>query len=214
MNEDVLRQIEDHKLVAFIRTSVPEDCEALIAALLEGGIRLFEVAVTIPQSFKLIESLAKREGILVGAGSVQDGEIAQRAINAGARFVVSPYTDKDVIYVCRNSDTIVIQGAVTPTEVMDAVRLGVDIIEIYPVDFFGGPAYIKALKVPLPSLRLMPSGGVTVENAIDYIKLGVTALVLSDGVLDKSLIRANSWDAIRDRARQLAEKLESFKAVK
>jgi len=109
---------------------------------------------------------------------------------------------------------LVIQGAVTLTEVMNAVRLGVDIIEVYPVDFFGGPAYIKALKGPLPSLKLMPSGGITAENAVDYIKLGVTALVLSNEVFEKSLIRANSWDVIRERVKQLVEKVESFKAVK
>ncbi len=214
MNQDTFKQIDDNKLLAFIRTSVPEDSEALIGVLLDGGIRLFEVSVNIPHSYRLIENLAKKEGVLVGAASVVDGEIAQRAINAGAKFVASPYTDKDVIYVCKNNETLVIQSALTPTEVMDAVRLGVDIVEVYPADLFGGPAYIKALKGPLPSPKLIPSGGITPENALEYLKLGVTALVLSDGILEKSLIRADSWDTIRDRAKQLVEKVESLKAVK
>ncbi len=214
MNQDVLRQIDDYKLVAFIRTSIPEDTESVVASLLDGGIRLFEVAVTIPQSFKIIENLAKKDGILVGAGSVQDGEIAQKAINSGARFVAGSFIDKDVIYLCRNNDTVVIQGALTATEAMSAVKLGVDIVEIYPVDLVGGPAYIKALRGPFPSLKLMPSGGITVENAMDYIKLGVTGIVLSNSVLEKSLIRANNWDEIRERAKQLTEKVESLKAVK
>src|SRR3989338_1622322 len=214
MNQETYKQIDEHKLLALIRTTVPEDSEALIGALLEGGIRLFGVSVSIPQSYRLIENLAKKEGVLVGASSVLDGEVAQRAINAGAKFVMSPYTDKDVILVCKNSDALVIQSALTPTEVMDAVTLGVDIVEVYPVDLFGGSAYIKALKGPLPSPKLIPSGGITLDNAMDYIKMGVTAIVLSDGILEKSLIRADSWDTIRDRAKQLVEKVESLKAGK
>lgn len=214
MGDEILKQIDDQKLVAFIRTSVPEDSESLIHALVDGGIRLFEISISIPQAFRLIENLAKREGLVVGAGSVVDGEIAQRAINSGARFVATPFTDKDIIYVCRNSETLVVQSALTPTEVMDAVRLGVDIVEIYPADLLGGPAYVKALRGRLPALKMMPSGGITLENAMEYIKLGVTALVMSNGVLDKALIRSNQWDVLRDRARQLTEKLESLKVVK
>ena len=97
---------------------------------------------------------------------------------------------------------------------MDAVRLGVDIVEVEPIDLFGGPAYIKALKGLLPSPKLIPSGGITLENALDYLKLGITGLVLSNEILEKSLIRADSWDTIRDRAKQLVEKVESLKAVK
>jgi 2-dehydro-3-deoxyphosphogluconate aldolase/(4S)-4-hydroxy-2-oxoglutarate aldolase len=214
MKENTFKEIDDHKLVAFIRTSVPEDTEQVVNALVEGGIRAFQIAVSIPQCFKVIENLAKRDSLVVGAGSVHDGEIAQRAINAGARFIVTPFTDKDVIYVCMNSDTMVVQAAATPTEAMSAVKLGVDLVEIYPVDLLGGPAYIKALRGPLPSLKLAASGGITVENAFEYVKLGVTAVVLGSGVIEKSLIRANNWSEIRERARQLTEKIDSLKTVK
>lgn len=214
MGEDVLSLIDDNKLLAFIRSSQAEDAESIIKALIDGGIRLFQISVNVPQAFKLIENYSKQEGVLVGAGSVVDGEVAQRAIHAGARFIMSPYTDKDVILVCKNNNSVVIQGAVTPTEVISAMGLGVDLVEVYPVSAFGGPAYIKALKGPLPFTKLVPSGGITVDNVTDYLKLGVSAVVLGGDVIEKSLIRANNWDAIRERAQILSEKLESMRAVK
>ncbi|MBI4549642.1 MAG: bifunctional 4-hydroxy-2-oxoglutarate aldolase/2-dehydro-3-deoxy-phosphogluconate aldolase [Candidatus Omnitrophica bacterium] len=214
MNGDTIKLIDEHKLVALIRTSTPEDSEALTQALYDGGIRVFAVAVNIPQAPRLIESLSKKDGVVAGAASVMDGEIAQKCINAGARFISSPVTDRDVIYVGRNSDVTVIQGALTPTEIIDAVKLGVDIVSVYPADLLGGPAYLKSLRGAFPSVKLLPTGGVTCENAVEYLKLGAAAVLLGNGVLEKSLIRANSWDVLKDRARQLIEKIESLKAVK
>lgn len=211
MIQDAVKFIDDHKLIAFVRTSVPEDAEKIALALLEGGIRVLQVAVTIPQAFKLIETLSKKESILVGAATVLDGEVAQKAINAGARFVETPYTDKDVIYVCKNNGVSVFQGASTLTEAVEATRLGVDLVEIYPADILGGPSYIRILRGPAPFLKLVPSGGVHLDNLIDYVKMGSVAMVLGSNVIEKSLIRANQWESIRDRARQFVDRLESLK---
>ncbi|HNV85756.1 MAG TPA: bifunctional 4-hydroxy-2-oxoglutarate aldolase/2-dehydro-3-deoxy-phosphogluconate aldolase [Candidatus Omnitrophota bacterium] len=212
MRDEALKLIEENKLIAFIRTSVPEDTEAVVQALFAGGIRLFAVSVAIPHWVRVIENLNKREGVLPGVASVLDGEIAHRAIHVGAKFVMSPCTDKDVVNVCKNSDTLVIQAATTPTEAMDAVRLGVDLVEVYPVDLMGGHAYIEALRAPLPFLKLVASGGITVDNSVDYLKEGATAVVLANGLIDKSFLRTNNWGALQERAQFVVTKVESLKA--
>jgi 2-dehydro-3-deoxyphosphogluconate aldolase/(4S)-4-hydroxy-2-oxoglutarate aldolase len=150
---------------------------------------------------------------MVGAGTVTDGEMAQRAINAGARFLSSHYTDHDVINVGKNNNTFLIQGAATPTEAVNAWQLGADLIRIYPVGFFGGPGYLKAIKGPLPFLKLMASGDITLENAFEYLKYSC-AVALDHAFIDKSLIRANKWSEITELARQLTQKLEALRVAK
>lgn len=214
MVSETLKQIEERKLIAFIRTSVPEDTESVIQALYEGGIRPFAVSTAISHWVRVLEGLLKREGVVPGVASVLDGEVAHRAITLGAKFIMSPCTDKDVVNVCKNSDTLVIQAATTPTEAMDAVRLGVDLVEVYPVDLMGGHNYIDALRCHLPFLKLVASGGITVDNALDYLKEGATAVVLANGLIEKSLLRSNNWPAMRERAQSLVAKLEPLSASK
>jgi len=168
--DETLKFFEENKFIAVIRTSSNEDAEELLKAVTEGGIKIIEITMTVPQATRLIENWSKREGLLVGAGTVTDGEMAQRAINAGARFVTSHYTDRDVISVAKNNNVFLIQGAVTPTETVDAWQLGVDLVKIYPVHSYGGPRYVKALKGPLPFIKFMASGDITLENAFEYLK--------------------------------------------
>lgn len=211
--DETLKLFEENKFVAVIRTSSAEDAEAMLNAVTEGGIKIVEVAMTVPQATKLIENWSKKEGLLVGAGTVTDGEMAQRVINAGARFVASHYTDRDVVSVAKNNNTLLIQGAVTPTEAVNAWQQGVDLIKVYPVGFFGGPNYLKTIKGPLPFLKLMASGGVILDNAFDYLKYAC-AVSLDQDFFDKSVIRANNWPEITERTRQLTQKLESLKVTK
>lgn len=212
MNE-TLKFFEENKFIAVIRTSSNGDAEELLKTVTGAGIKIVEITMTVPQATKLIESWSKKEGLLVGAGTVTDGEMAQRAINAGAKFLSSHYTDRDVINVAKNNDTFLIQGAATPTEVMNAWQLGVDLVKIYPVNAFGGPNYLRALKGPLPFVKLIASGHITSEDAFEYLKYS-TAVALNQSFFDKSLIRSNSWTEIGDRTRQLVQKLESLKVSK
>ena len=211
--DETRKFFEENKFVAVIRTSSNEDAEEVLKAVTAGGIKIVEITVTIPQATRLIENWSKQEGLLIGAGTVTDGEMAQRAINAGAKFVSSPYTDRDVISVAKNNDVFLIQGAVTASEAVNAWQQGVDLIKVYPAEAFGGPRYIRSLKGPLPFLKLMASGEITLENAFDYLKYAC-AVTIHQPVLDKALIRAHNWQEITDRCRQLTQKLETLKVSK
>ena len=211
--DETLKFFEENKFVALIRASSHEDAEEVLKAVTQGGVKILEVTMTIPQATRLIENWSKRQGLLVGAGTVTDGEMAQRAINAGAKFLASHYTDREVISVGKNNNSFLIQGAVTPTEAVNAWQLGVDLVKIYPIHSCGGPDYLRALKGPLPFIKFMASGEIALENAFDYLKYAC-AVSLQQPVIDKALIRAHNWQEITERCRQLTQKLESLKVSK
>jgi len=213
MGDETLKFFEENKFVAIIRTSSAEDAEQMLGAVTSAGIRIVEITMTVPQAVRLVENWAKREGLLVGAGTVTDGEIAQRAINAGARFLSSHYTDRDVVSVGKNNNVLLIQGAVTPTEAVHAWQMGADLVNLYPIEFFGGPAYLRALKGPLPFVKFMASGDITMENAFDYLKYACV-VALNHAFFDRALVRSNNWSAIEERTRQLTQKLEALKVAK
>lgn len=208
-----LKAFEEHRLIAVIRSGSAEDAEEMIKAAINGGFHLFEISMQTPQATKFFETYSKKEGILVGAGTVTDGEMAQRAIKAGARFLSSHYTDRDVINVAKNNEVFVIPGAATPTEAMEAYQLGADLIKIYPVGLLGGPEYLKSLKGPFPFLKLIASGGITLESAFDCLRYSL-AVTLGKGLFDKALVRSNSWSEITERAHQFNQKLEALKVPK
>jgi len=210
---ETLKWFEEYKLIAVVRSGSAEDAEEMIKAATIGGFHLFEISMQTPQAVRLIETYSKKEGFLFGAGSVTDGEMAQRAINAGAKFLSSHYTDRDVINVAKNNDSFVIQGAVTSTEAVTAHQSGADLIKIYHAGLAGGPDFVKSLRGPLPFLKLVASGGVTLENAFEYLRYTL-AVTLGKGLFDKALVRANNWTEITERARQFIQKLESLKVSK
>ncbi len=210
---ETLKWFDEHKLVAVIRSGSAEDAEEMIKAATAGGFHLFEISMQTPQATRLIETHSKKESFLFGAGSVTDGEMAQRAINAGAKFLSSHYTDRDVINVAKNNDSFVIQGAVTSTEAVTAHQLGADLIKVYHAGLAGGPDFVKSLRGPLPFLKLVASGGVTLENAFEYLRYTL-AVTLGKGLFDKVLVRANNWTEITERARQFIQKLEGLKVSK
>lgn len=210
--DDVAKFFDEHKIIAVVRASEFADADAISKALIDGGIKIIEVIPNIPQYLKLIESLSKNNQIIVGLGSVIDGEQAHRAINAGARYISTHYTDKNIFTVIKNNNAFVIQGAATVNEVIEAYNLGVDLIKIYPANFLGEAPYLNRLRRSFPFLKLVPSGGVTMENFLDYIKAGATACVVGRSLSDKSVIRAHQWAEITDRAKQLVQKLESLKS--
>lgn len=209
--DETLKFFEEHKIVAVIRASEHSDADAIAKALVDGGIKIIEITPNVPQATKLIESLSKQNQVLIGYGSATDAEQAHRAINAGARFVSSHYSDKNLFTVCKNNNAFVIQGAATPTEAIEAYNLGVDLIKIYPANFLGEAPYVKRLRQSFPFLRLVPSGGVSLDNFLDYIKVGATACAIGRSLCDKTLIRAHQWAEISERARQLTQKLEFLK---
>ncbi|MBI1977977.1 MAG: hypothetical protein HYS55_04430 [Candidatus Omnitrophica bacterium] len=209
--DDPLKFFEDQKIIAVVRANEHGDADAIAKALIDGGIKILEMTPSIPQYTKLVESLSKQDQILVGFGSATDGEQAYRAINAGAKYVSTHYTDKNIFTVCKNHNAVVIQGAATVNEAIEAYNLGVDLIKIYPANFLGEAPYVNRLHRSFPFLKLVPSGGVNLENFLDYIKSGATACVVGRSLSDKSLIRAHQWSEITERAKQFVQKLESLK---
>ncbi len=215
--DDVFKFIDDHKLIANIRASEHEDAVQLAQAILSGGFKIIEVSMSVPQAPRLIESLTKSgtsEGVLVGAGSVTDGEVAQRAISAGAKFIASHFLDTAIVMVCKNSSVFTVQSAATPTEVMEAFHAGVDLIDLYPIESLGGPVFARRLKKALPVTRLMVSGGISCENLLEYFRAGVTAVEIGSALCDKALIRAHNWTEVTERAKQFQQKLESLKIAR
>lgn len=214
MISEPLKFIEDQKIIGIIRANEHADADAIAKAILDGGIKVIEFVPTIPQVLKLVEAYSKQSDILVGIGSVTDGEMADRAINAGAKYVSCHYTDKNIFTVCKNNRVPVIQGAATVTEAIEAYQLGVDLIKIYPVHFLGEAPFVNRLKRSFPFLKLVPSGGVTSENFLDYIRVGAAACEMARALCDKSLIRNHQWIEVTERARQLTQKLESLKVIR
>ncbi|MBI3999385.1 MAG: bifunctional 4-hydroxy-2-oxoglutarate aldolase/2-dehydro-3-deoxy-phosphogluconate aldolase [Candidatus Omnitrophica bacterium] len=212
--DEALKFFEDQKIIAVIRASEHSDADAIAKALMDGGIKILEITPNVPQYTKLIESISKQDQVLIGFGSAIDGEQAHRAINAGARYESSHYTDKNVFTVCKNNNVIVIQGASTVNEAIEAYNLGVDLVKIYPANFLGEVPYVSRLRRSFPFLKLVPSGGVNLDNFLDYLKAGATACVVGRSLCDKALIRAHQWTEITERAKQFVQKLESLKVTR
>lgn len=211
--DQVVKWFDDHKFIAFIRSSSAEDAEEMLKAAFAGGIRIFEISIQTPQAIRLIENYSKQEGVLVGAGNITDGEMVQRVIGAGAKFVASQYTDRDIISVAKHYDSVVIQGALTPTEAVNAYQLGADLIKIYPVDSMGGLEYIKDLRAALPFLKIIVDGEPTFDKAFEYLKYCV-AVTLREAIFERPLVRTDNWVQMTERARQFTQRLETNKVVK
>ena len=213
--DDVLKFIDDNKLIAVVRTSDAEDASAVAHAILAGGFKVIEISMNTPQAAKLIETLSKKENVFVGAGSISDGETAQRAVNAGAKFISCHFTDKAILTICKNNSTLVIQGAATPTEIMDAQEIGADLINLYPIDLIGGSLFLRRIrKLFTGPSRFVVCGGVNCENFMDYLRDGAMALEIGSSLSDKALIRAHNWQEITERAKKFQQKLETLRVAK
>ena len=202
---DVLAQIREVGLVPVIRAESPELAGQVIEAIRAGGVPILEITMTVPGAIRLIEDVAGRYGrdTLVGAGTVLDPETARACILAGARFVVSPSLNPETIACCRRYGVAVLPGALTPTEVVAAWQAGADMVKVFPAGAVGGAAYIKALKAPLPQIDLVPTGGVSLKTAADFIKAGATALGVGADLVDTKALQEGRGADITQRAREL-----------
>lgn len=175
---EIIKRLTDCGVVAVVRAESEDQAKKIAAACIEAGIVGIEITFTVPGALKIIESLSKEysEGqIIIGAGTVLDKETARAAILAGAKYVVSPCLDVDTVKLCNTYDIACMPGAMTVKEAVEGMRAGADIIKIFPGELFG-PQIIKAFKGPLPQLKMMPTGGVTVENINEWIKAGAVAV--------------------------------------
>jgi 2-dehydro-3-deoxyphosphogluconate aldolase / (4S)-4-hydroxy-2-oxoglutarate aldolase len=200
-----LRRIAEIGVVPVVRVRSTDLAYRAADALLEGGIAIFEITLTIPNAIAVVRSLAARLGdrALIGAGTVVSPADVDPCVDAGARFIVSPGLDPAVVDAAHRHGVLAVPGALTPTEVMAALRTGVEIVKIFPCSSMGGAKYIRALRGPLPHVQLLPTGGVTVANAAEYIEAGATAVGMSE-LVDEKMLEAGQGAALADRARDVA----------
>ena len=206
MTEKHLARVLDTGIVAVIRASSGDLLADVAEALLAGGLDVMEITVTVPAAVTVLERVAERMGqrILLGAGTVLDPETARAALLAGAQFIVSPNTNLDVIRMCRRYGKLVMPGAMTPTEVVTAWEAGADIVKIFPSEITG-PKYLKALHGPLPQIRLMPTGGVDLNTAAEFLRCGACALGIGGSLVEKKAVESGNLARIETLARQFVE---------
>jgi 2-dehydro-3-deoxyphosphogluconate aldolase/(4S)-4-hydroxy-2-oxoglutarate aldolase len=203
----VITAIKTLGLVPVIRAESSEIAMRATDAIKEGGVNILEITMTVPGAVGVIEEVAKRYGddVIVGAGTVLDAETARVCILAGARFVVSPSLDLETIECCRRYSVPVMPGALTPTEVVAAWQAGADMVKVFPCNAVGGASYIKALKGPFPRIDFVPTGGVSLKTAADFIKAGSSALGVGGDLVDTKAIAQGQADFVTERARQFLE---------
>ncbi len=204
--ETTLSRIVTSGVVAVLRAPSGEMLSDVAEALLAGGVEAIEVTFTVPGAHRVLEQVADRLGdrILLGAGTVLDAETARTAILAGAEFIVAPTVNLEVIRLCRRYAKAVMPGALTPTEVLAAWEAGADIVKVFPSDLTG-PKYLQALHGPLPQVRLMPTGGVRLETAADFLRAGACALGIGGSLVEAKAVAAGDMARIESLARQYIE---------
>ena len=205
---EIVKQMLDCGAVAVIRMSDSQKLMKVAEAVCKGGIPFLEITMTTPGALQVIEACAKKMGdeILVGVGSVLDAETARLAILAGAQYVVSPILNPEVIRMAHRYDVPAIPGAFTPTEILQAHEQGADIVKVFPADVVG-MAFFKAVKAPLPQVNLMPTGGVSLTNAGDWIKAGACAVGVGSALLDKKAITDENYPVLTENARILRKSI-------
>lgn len=206
---NALQKIIDCGIVAVVRSPDGSFLADVAKALVDGGVTVVEITFTVPAAHRVLEAVRAALGdqALLGAGTVLDPETARIALLSGAEFIVGPTLNLPVIELCQRYGKVVIPGAYTPTEVLTAWQAGADIVKIFPADI-GGPAYLRALRAPLPQVRLLPTGGVNLETAADFLRAGACALGVGSALVEPKAL------AQRDFARITALAQEYVRVVR
>lgn len=204
MLSDTIQALMESTAVAIIRMPGPEHLVEIAQALYRGGITAIEISMTTPGALKGIEAVSEKLGneIELGAGSILNSDMTKDAVSAGARYIVSPVFKSEIIETAHNLDVPVMPGAFSPTEIQAAHEAGADFIKVFPAKFFG-PAYISALKAPLPHLRLMPTGGITPDNTDQWLEAGSDLLGIGSALLDRQSIARGRFETLTERANHL-----------
>lgn len=197
-----------------IRAESADVALAVVEALVEAGLTVAEVTMTVPGAIDAIASVKKRfaDKVLVGAGTVTDAETARRAIDAGAEFIVSPCLVSEVIEAARRADVAVLPGALTPTEIFEAFQQGGDMVKVFPAQNVGGAAYLRALRGPFPDIPLVPTGGVTLENVCEMFDAGAVAVGVGSELISKEALARRDYAAIGTLGAQFLAALKKARA--
>jgi 2-dehydro-3-deoxyphosphogluconate aldolase/(4S)-4-hydroxy-2-oxoglutarate aldolase len=213
--KQIIEQIEALGLVPVVRASSADEAMQAIEAIKEGGVNVLEITMTVPGAIKVIEKVADKYGsdVLVGAGTVLDPETARACLLAGAQFIVSPALNLNTIALCQRYSAPIMPGVLTPTEVITAWSAGADFVKVFPAGSVGGASYIKNLKGPFPQIKMIPTGGVSLKTAADFIKAGAAALGVGTDLVDVKAIRAGQAHTVTERARQFVEIVREARAA-
>jgi 2-dehydro-3-deoxyphosphogluconate aldolase/(4S)-4-hydroxy-2-oxoglutarate aldolase len=211
----VLERLHSIGLVPVLRAESVEQAIALATAIADAGVTTLEVTMTVPGAIQVIRRLAEdRPDILIGAGTVLDAETARMCILEGARYVVSPAINLKTIELCHRYSVAVLPGALTPTEVVTAWEAGADVVKVFPAFALGGAKYLTALKGPLPQIELIPTGGVSLANAHEFLAAGAFALGVGSDLVDAKALAAGHPETITQNARKYLAIVQHHRAAK
>lgn len=206
MKEKQLLRVLDSGIVAVVRTPDGRQLVEVVRALADGGVTVVEITMTVPNALDVLRQVRGELGerVLLGAGTVLDAETARAVLLAGAEYIVAPTVNVEVIRLCQRYDKLVMPGAFTPTEILTAWEAGADIVKVFPADVVG-PAFFKALRGPLPQIRVMPTGGVDLNTAAEFLKAGACCLGIGNQLVEPKAVAERNFDRIRELARQYVD---------
>ena len=211
--EDQLRRILECGIVAVVRSPDSAQLVDVCRALADGGATVVEITMTVPDALQVVSRVRAALGdrVLLGAGTILDPETARAALLAGAEYVVAPTLNLEVIRACQRYSKLVMPGAFTPTEILTAWEAGADVVKVFPADVLG-PAFFKAVRAPLPQLRLMPTGGVDLKTAADFLKAGACCLGVGGQLVEPKALAARDFGRVTELARQYVEIVRRVRA--
>jgi 2-dehydro-3-deoxyphosphogluconate aldolase/(4S)-4-hydroxy-2-oxoglutarate aldolase len=214
--QEILRQIHKVGLVPVLRAPSAESAIRAAAAIEAGGVPVVEVTMTVPGAIEVIQAVVRSSQgrVLVGAGTVLDPETARASMLAGAQFIVSPSLNVRTIEICRRYAVPVIPGALTPTEVVVAWEAGADVVKVFPCGSVGGAKYLASLKGPLPQIDLIPTGGVSLSNAAEFLHAGAFALGVGADLVDSTALANGRFEVVTENARKYLAVVEQARASK
>ncbi len=212
--ETQLRQVLESGIVAVVRSQDSQQLVDVVKALADGGVTVVEITMSVPNALDVLKQVRQALGdrVLLGAGTVLDPETARAVLLAGAEYIVSPTVNLDVIRLCRRYDKLVMPGAFTPTEILTAWEAGADIVKVFPAEVVG-PAFFKALRGPLPQIRVMPTGGVDLTTAAAFVKAGACCLGIGSQLVEPDAVAKRDFGRIRDLAKQYAAIVKQFRGA-
>lgn len=212
MRSTLISRLVSPGIISVVRTDHPRQVSSICEALLAGGVIAIEITFTVPNALEVIRDACRQFGsqALIGAGTVLNATMAREAIAAGAQFVVSPITRREIAEAAHAADVPVMLGAYTPTEAQTAHEAGADFIKIFPAEKLG-PSYIKSLRAPLPHLQIVPTGGVDLVTATDFLKAGCAALGVGGSLLTADILRTDNWPELTRLARAYVQIAEDFR---
>jgi 2-dehydro-3-deoxyphosphogluconate aldolase/(4S)-4-hydroxy-2-oxoglutarate aldolase len=202
-----IEEIEHHILMVAVRTDTPEKAYRAATACITGGVHLVEITFSVPGADEVIRKLRTETNALIGAGTVLNLTDLKKALKAGASYIVSPHLDEEIVKLTKKEGAVSIPGACTPTEIYRSYRAGGDIIKLFPFVEIGGLNFLKAIRGPMPFVKFMLSGGVTLDNISKYLAVKASCILIGSSILKKESLAADDWDSITELSRKFMQKI-------